>query len=379
MVKVAILGAGAISGIHIEAYKKIENCEIVAVADADRDKAAAKAKEFALDCAVCGSIGELAANPRIELVSVCLPPLLHAPAAIELASAGKHVLVEKPVAVSLQEVDDMNAAADTAGVLLGVISQNRYKNDIHKLKAVLDSGILGRVLSVRVDSLWWRGACYYDLTWRGRWASEGGGPTLNHAIHQVDGLVYLMQRLPERVVTVMANLAHDNSELEDISHSILVYGDGAMGLLSCSVIHYGESKLFEFQCEKGAIALPFRIDASLSLPNGFPKDNPELAAKVAALYERTPPLPEEGHIVQLRNMVNAVEKGEPLLLDGHGAKQPIELVTALYKSAFSGAAVSLPIAPDDAEYSLAGRVERAPKFHIKKRDIESFPPTPITL
>ncbi|MDR1536351.1 MAG: Gfo/Idh/MocA family oxidoreductase [Planctomycetota bacterium] len=379
MVKVAILGAGAISGIHIAAYKQIDNCEIVAVADVDGEKAAARVKEFGLSCRVHASIGKLAADPGVEMVSVCLPPLLHAPAAVELAAAGKHVLVEKPMAMSLREIDEMNAAADAAGILLGVISQNRYKTDIQRLKGVLDSGLLGRVLSVRVDSLWWRGACYYDLKWRGRWESEGGGPTLNHAIHQVDGLVYLMGRLPARVVSVMANLAHANSEIEDISHSILTYEDNAVGLLSCSVVHHGENKLYEFQCEKGAISLPFRIDASLSLPNGFPKDNAELVEKATAVYDGLPALPEEGHVVQLRNMVDAVEKGEPLLLNGKAARQPVELVTALYKSAFSGSAVDLPISVDDAEYGLAGRVARARKYHEKTLDIDSFPPAPITL
>ncbi len=159
MVKVAILGAGAISDAHIEAYKRIGNCEIAAICDVDRDKAATKADQHGLACALYKSIDQVAADLGVQLASVCLPPLLHAPACIALAKAGKHALVEKPMALSLEEADSMNAAAEAAGTLLGVISQNRYRDDIHRLKTVLDSGILGKVLAVRVDSLWWRGEC----------------------------------------------------------------------------------------------------------------------------------------------------------------------------------------------------------------------------
>ncbi len=188
-----------------------------------------------------------------------------------------------------------------------------------------------------------------------------------------------MGRLPARVTAVMANLAHPNSELEDICHAILAYPDGAMGLLSTSVIHHGEHKAFEFQCEKGAISLPFRVDASLSLPNGFPRENPELARQVADRYDKTPALPEEGHVVQLRNMVDVIEKGGKLLLDGAGARQPLELICALYQSAFAGRTVELPLSPRDPDYSMAGRVRQARRFNHKTRDIDSFPPTPITL
>ena len=134
------------------------------------------------------------------------------------------------------------------------IAQNRFRTPIAAFKALLDSGLAGPVEHFQVDSFWWRGHCYYDMWWRGTWAKEGGGCTLNHAVHHIDMLCWMMG-LPQEVVSVLGNVAHDNAEVEDLSVSVLRY-PSAMATGTASVVHHGERQALTAQCEKACIAVP---------------------------------------------------------------------------------------------------------------------------
>ena len=148
------------------------------------------------------------ADTTVQLAAVCLPPFVHAPATVDLLDAGVNVLLEKPMAPTLAECDAILAAAGRSGQLLSVVAQNRYKTPMMKLKQVLDSGMIGRILHAQVDSFWWRGSRYYDLWWRGTWAKEGGGCTMNHAVHHID-LFQWMMGMPDEVQAVVTNLNHE--------------------------------------------------------------------------------------------------------------------------------------------------------------------------
>ena len=128
------------------------------------------------------------------------------------------MVCEKPMAASLEECDNMLKARDESGRLLSIIAQNRFRRGIRDLKALLDSSIARPVRHAQVDSFGWRGHCYYDLWWRGTWEKEGGGCTLNHAVHHIDMLLWMMGS-PEQVTSFLANTAHDNAEVEDLSIS----------------------------------------------------------------------------------------------------------------------------------------------------------------
>ena len=228
MLKVAIIGAGAISGAHIEGYGRFKDrCQIVAISDVYPEKARAKAEQFGLDAKVMQDYRELL-EEGIDLVSICTPPYVHAEIAIDFLNAGSHVIIEKPMASSLKECDDINEAARKNGKIVSVIAQNRFRNPMMKLKSVLDSGLAGKILHTQADSFWWRGHCYYDLWWRGTWEKDGGGPTLNHAVHHIDALLWMRGR-PSHVQAYMSNVAHDNAEIEDLSIAMLRYPDGTLG------------------------------------------------------------------------------------------------------------------------------------------------------
>jgi predicted dehydrogenase len=377
--KIAILGAGAIADSHIQAYQKFaDRCEIVALVDLFPDKAAEKAAKYGLQIPVFKETRELLAKVAFDAASICLPPFEHAPAAVELLSAGRHVLVEKPMATSLAECDQMLAAARSAGRLLGVVAQNRYQTPMMKLKQVLDSGVAGRLLHAQADSFWWRGSNYYDLWWRGTWAKEGGGCTMNHAVHHID-LYLWMAGLPQSVRAHSVNLAHENSEVEDFSTAILQYDGSRLGQLTASLVHHGEEQQLVFQCERAKLAAPWQVKACRQKENGFPEENTAVLEEIQALYQRLPEVVHTLHAGQIDNFLAAIHGTAPLLVDGLQGRRTLELITAIYQSSHLDQTVRLPLGPDAPFYTREGVLRHARHFHEKTRSVENFATNDITL
>lgn len=377
MQKVAIIGAGAISRAHIDGFLQFKDrCQIAALCDIYPDKAEAKKEEYGLDVKVVSDYKELL-HDGIDLVSICLPPYEHARTAIDFLNAGIHVLVEKPMASSLEECDLMIEAAQKSGKVLSVVAQNRFTNPIMKLKKMLDTGLAGPILHAQVDSFWWRGHCYYDLWWRGTWEKEGGGCTLNHAVHHIDALLWMMGR-PSQVQAFMSNVAHDNAEVEDLSITMLRFPNGALGQITSSVVHHGEEQQFIFQGQHARISAPWKIYASSSKSNGFPEKNAELEEQLQQAYDRLPDLPYEGHAAQIDNVLRAIETGEPPLIDGVSGRTTLEMIMAIYTAASTGEIVSLPLAAGDSFYTQAGVKQHAIHFYEKSGHIDNFADQEIT-
>lgn len=379
MKRIAILGTGAISDSHIQAWQTFpDRARIVALVDLYPDKARQKAAKHGLEVPVFKTVEELLNGATFDAASVCLPPFEHAPASLTLLRAGKHVLTEKPMATCLAECDAMLAAARESGALLGVVAQNRFKTPMMKLKRVLESGLIGRIVHAQADSLWWRGANYYDLWWRGTWEKEGGGCTLNHAVHHID-LYQWMAGMPEALLSVSLNLAHENSEVEDFSTSVLFYPDKRVGQITASLVHHGEEQQLVFQGEKAKVAVPWQVRASVPRENGFPDPNPALEQEIQAFYDGLPTLEHEGHTGQIRNFLDAIEGREPLLVDGAQGRRTLELITAIYQSSHLGGVVKLPLPPEAPFYTREGILKHVRHFHEKQRSVENFSDDQITL
>jgi predicted dehydrogenase len=371
MLNVAIIGTGAISGQHIVGYLTFpDRCKIVALVDINREKAQKKAEEYGLDVEIYAHHAEALQQTPIDLASLCLPPFVHAPVTTDCLRAGVHVLVEKPMAPSLQECDAMLAAAREHQKLLSVVAQNRFTTGMMKLKRVIEAGLIGKILHAQVDSLWWRGHNYYDLWWRGTWEKEGGGCTLNHAAHHID-LFQWMMGMPQDIFAMMSNTAHDNSEVEDLSIAILRYRNGSLAQITSSVVHHGEEQQLIFQGEKARVSTPWKLRASIPQGNGFPQENPE--------FEQLPDVSYVGHTGQIDDLLSAIEHESRLLSDGEEGRKMLELVTAIYKSASTGQVVQLPLKPDDSFYTKEGILANVPYFFNKSKNVESFAENTITL
>lgn len=380
MIGVAILGTGAIARVHVEAYRRFpELCEVRAFCDIKREKAEALARETGLNEAFCGEdYRAVIERPDIDLVSICLPPSLHGETAIHALNARRHVLLEKPMASSLYECDRILEAAAKSGRKLSVVSQNRFQNTMMRLKQVLDSGLAGRVLHGMVNSFWWRGQSYYDLSWRGMWSTEGGGCTLNHAVHHVDLLLWMMG-MPDSVSSFITNINHGNSETEDFSTSLLVYPGGSLAQLTASLVHHGEEQELVFQCEKARVSFPWKVYASRSMENGFPERDTDKEHEIQERFEEIPALEEEGHTAQIKDVLTAIAADTEVLVDGTAARKTLELITGVYKSYQTGERVSFPLAATDPFYRSETLVERMPRFHQKTRSRDSFSTSTITL
>jgi predicted dehydrogenase len=281
------------------------------------------------------------------------------------------------MATCIEECDRMLAAAKENRRILSVIAQNRYQTPIQKLKQILESGLIGKVLHAQVDSYWWRGSHYYDLWWRGTWAKEGGGCTMNHAVHHID-LFQWMMGMPVEVQSFTANLTHENSEVEDFSTAVMVYANGSVGQINASLVHQGEEQKLTFQGERAQVAVPWHVRATRQKENGFPEDDPKLAAEIQSFYERLPGIDRVGHEAQIANFLAAVEQREALLLDGEQGRRAIELITAIYQSAHERRPVRLPLTPTGAFYTREGILAHARHFHEKTRNVDNFTSNAIT-
>ncbi|GAA4888561.1 Gfo/Idh/MocA family oxidoreductase [Tessaracoccus lubricantis] len=381
MINVAVVGTGGISGAHLEGYLRFpDRCRVVALCNRNVSKAEAVRDSLGLDAEVFSSYEDLLGHD-VDLVSICTPPSTHAQMAVDLLDAGKAVLLEKPMAPSLLECDAMLEAQRRSGAVLSVVAQNRFRDDMDLLKHAVDSGLIGPVASVRVESAWWRGLPYYDLNWRGTWASEGGGPTLNHAVHHVDLLLWLMGA-PTAVMAMMTNAWHDNSEVEDLSVALLRY-ERAIAQLTSSVVHHGQRQEIVVQGRDASVAQPWAVAAETAGPGGFPDPDgdPGRVELLEALARGRDPLPHTGHAAQILDVLDAIDEGRAPAVTGEDGRLGLEVITAIYQSAIEQRLVELPIPAESQYYTTAGVLESAPRYFQKTRSVAadegvvSFHPT----
>lgn len=376
---IAILGAGAIADVHIQAYLAYpELCEVRAVCDTFPEKARELIETRHLPAKAYADLQEVLELENIDAVSICLPPSMHAKAAVDALAAKKHVLCEKPMAGSLEECDEMIRAAKENGRLLGIVAQNRYKTPHQKVKRLLEEGAIGKVLFTTVNSLWWRGENYYDIWWRGTWEKESGGCVCNHAVHHID-LMQWMLGMPGSVTAVLSNVGHSNSECEDLATAVLRYPQSVVQL-TASLVTHSEAQELIFQGEKASISVPWQVAASKPLANGFPEPDEETRKAIEEQYKALPELPVEGHPAQIGNFLRAALGQEELLVDGVQGRNTIELITAIYESSCNQKTVELPLRPDDVFYRKGGIAASMPHFHEKSKSIDNFAKTkPISL
>ena len=379
MIHVAIIGAGNISGAHIDGYKAFpQRCKIVALVDINRDKAQMRMEKEHLAVPIYDSLQSLFEEQEVQLISICTPPFTHKDLAVQALQAGVNVLLEKPMASSLQECDAILEAEKASTATLSVVAQNRFRSPVWNMKKVLDEGLIGKLLHTQINSYWWRGYPYYDLWWRGTWEKEGGGCTLNHAVHHIDMMLWLTG-MPKELTAMMANLAHDNSEVEDISMALLRYDDTSLAQVTSSVIHHGEKQEIILQGSAARISAPLEIAANITSPNGFPNTNEQLVNTIKERFEELGELPHQGHEGQIEDMLDAIEQNRAPLVSAQDGRNAIELIMGIYKAATDQTHVSFPLGKEDPFYSEKDILKAAPRFYEKKNSVADQGDYEITL
>jgi len=345
----AIAGAGVIAPFHAHALAGIPNARLRAVVDVVPERAQRCAAEFGVDGYT--DLSRVLERRDIDVVCVCVPSGMHAQVGVQVAAAGKHVVVEKPIDVSLEAADRLIEACRRQGVRLGAISQHRFDAGVERLRAALTAGRFGRLLLGDAVIKWYRTQAYYDSgDWRATWALDGGGALMNQGVHYVDLLQWMMGPV-EGAVARTATAAHAIS-VEDIALALLRFRNGALGIIEAStavypglperleitgtegtaVIEGGAVKVWELKDEKGEVGAYGAKVKALATPPA-----PAAAADPAALSIA-------GHRAQLADLLEAIESGRDPAIPGEEARKPLEIILAIYRSARIGAEVTLPLA-----------------------------------
>jgi predicted dehydrogenase len=336
---VAIIGAGAIARVHAEALASLsDQARLVAAADTDADTL----REFCSACGIPRHHGSLAglldAGPP-DLAIVCTPPGAHAAQSLACLRAGSSVLVEKPPALSVADLEQMAAAQGARGPWLATVFQHRFGSGALRLRSLIGSGVLGRPLLAICHTAWFRDQAYFDAPWRGRWDTEGGGPTMGHGIHQMDLLGYLLGDWTE--VSALARRQARRTETEDLSLAHVTFASGAVASVVNSLLSPREESYLRFDFERGTVELRHLYgygdgDWRVTPAPGYAE---EVAAAWAAGERGVP----SGHRAQLGAVLRSLRARTPPPVTPVEALRTMRLVAGVYASAFAGR----PVRPAD--------------------------------
>jgi UDP-N-acetyl-2-amino-2-deoxyglucuronate dehydrogenase len=354
VVAFGIVGPGNVAEVHATALSRIADARLVAVTGRSRDRTRAFADRH--DVRAEPSIEALLDADDVDAVVIATPHPLHARQALAAARCGLHVVVEKPLGLTVDECDEVLAAAREAGTLVSVVSQRRWYEPVRRLKAAIDQGRIGEPGLGIVDVLSWRGPDYYAMdAWRGTLEGEGGGVLVNQAVHQLDLLRWFMGPVSE-VDGLTANLNHPEIEVEDSAVAMVRFASGALGAVIASNsqrpglwgrvhVHGRNGASVGVETDAGS---PFV--AGVSEPSRARNDlwtipgEEMLPARWAAEDEGAlagVDLATHYHELQLRDVVDAIRTGRAPAVSGEDGRATVELMAGIYEAAMTGARVAI--------------------------------------
>jgi len=351
-VGIAVVGAGGIADAHLFSYQRLgERVRRVAVVDVDESRARRAVERFDFGDALTDLAGVLARND-VDAVSICTPPFLHVEQAVAALEAGKHVLCEKPVALTLAGLDAIAKAAEESGKIFSGVFQLRFGRGAQQLRALVDEGKFGRLHLGMAETMWFRDQNYYAVPWRGKWDTEGGGATVSQAVHVIDALCWLMGE-PVRVYAE-AGVFRVPIEVDDSSVATVRFRSGAIATITSTTSALSEQRtLLEIHgTDLSAISQGPVYDCTIEPFLLSSAADPDYAAGLQReMEERVPKGYKLLHRGPITEFVNAIEQGEQPSVGIDDCRRALQVTTAIYKSAMTQQPVDLPIAPDDPFYS----------------------------
>lgn len=337
--RIGLVGCGRISKNHFDAIKNVDGLTLAAVADIDAERAKRAGEEQGVPSYT--SLDQMLTAASLDVVAICTPSGLHSAHGVAVARAGKHIVTEKPMSISLTQADELIKAADDAGVHLFVVKQNRLNPPIQLLKRAVDKGRFGRIYLANVTVRWQRPQEYYDQEpWRGTWEFDGGAIT-NQASHYVD----LMQWLVGPVESVMAKTATQarKIEAEDSGVGILKFRSGALGVIEVNVLTYPKNLEGSITIlgEKGSVKIGGTAVNKVETWQFADYDDDDKGIDAAST--NPPNVYGFGHEGYYRNVL-AVLRGEAKPeTDGRAGRKSLELILGIYESAKTGVEVPIPL------------------------------------
>jgi predicted dehydrogenase len=339
----AIIGAGNIGKIQAAALQQIPEACVTVVCN--RGERAGRALADQLGAVWVADFAEAVIRPDVDVVTICTPSGTHMEIAVAAAQAGKHLLVEKPIDITLERVDAILAAVEEAGVVLACVFPLRFAQGVHKAKAALDAGRLGRLTLADVYVKWYRPQSYYDGSWRGTWAIDGGGALMNQSIHNID----LVQWLAGPVKSVMAQtatLAHE-MQTEDTACAVLTFGHGGLGVIQGATSSWpGDRARVELHGDRGTIVLEEGRIVRWQLADASAEEEQamlNLETQQGSGAADPTAIGYEMHRRQLVDLIEAIQQGRPPAIQGAEARRSVEIIRAIYVAASEQRLIALPL------------------------------------
>ncbi|MFI9584307.1 Gfo/Idh/MocA family protein [Streptomyces sp. NPDC052236] len=349
--RAAVVGTGGIvTGSHLPALQAHgDRVELTAAVDID----AARLDDFRTEAKAAGAdvqgytdLDAMLAAERPDLVLIGTPPSLHTAQTVASLTAGAWVLCEKPLCLSLAEYDEIAAAENASGAYASVVFQHRYGSGAVHARKLITSGELGSPRVAHCQTTWHRDSEYYSVPWRGTWASEGGGPTMGHGIHQYDLLLHLLGEWTE--VRAMASRLVHATESEDVSTALVRFANGALATVVNSVVSPHEVSRIRIDCANATVELTHLYGHSNA--DWIYTAAPNIPAQRTASWRPAVDVPSS-HTAQLGAVLDAHDSGVRPPGSGTDARSTLEFAAALYKAAFTGAPVYAgEILPGDPYY-----------------------------
>ncbi|MGY3438370.1 MULTISPECIES: Gfo/Idh/MocA family protein [unclassified Marinovum] len=346
MIRVAILGAG-IGAEHLQGYRALpDRMQVVTLCDLDTDRAQkAVGAESLIE--ITSDLDAVLADARIDLVDICLPPHLHFPVAMRVLQAGKHAICEKPIVRSLDEADQLQAAAAESGKQVFPVFQYRFGKAMAQIEALKAAGLAGKAFVASSETHWNREGAYYAVPWRGTWAGESGGALLGHAIHAHDILCHVLG--PVAQVFAFAGTRVNEIETEDCAALSFRMESGAMATSSVTLGAGDDTSRLRF-CFEGVTAesgtAPYTpAQAEWRFTARAPVTQEQIDAVLATVPETHAGF--AGYLDAVADMLDNRGGNAVTLSDG---RRSIELVTAIYTSVRNGQSIRLPLAKTSEFY-----------------------------
>jgi UDP-N-acetyl-2-amino-2-deoxyglucuronate dehydrogenase len=338
-----MVGCGVIGPVHAEAIASLPDAQLVAVTDIIPERAQQLAEKYrATPITVYTDLQEMLARERLDVVIVCTPSGLHGEHGCQVMRAGCHVIIEKPMEISLAAIDEMLRVQQETGVKLAVISQHRFDPASQQVHDLLEEHAFGRLVLGNAIVPWWRSQGYYDSgSWRGTWKLDGGGVLMNQSIHSIDLLQWFMG--PVRSLCAYTDTLAHRMETEDVGVAVLRFANGALGTIAATTGAYpGVSTRIEIYGDRGSAVIENDKLSYLHLARddreevgayGASPQQSKGANESSTAAQNPAALSFRSHALQIADMIRAIREDGTPLVDGYAARRPVEIILGIYESA----------------------------------------------